>query len=108
VSGTIRLPAMKVRAWKLERGTFLVLVFAIGPDDTLTLLAEEEVESEAEVHRVRDEAQANLQEVLQKLGLKAETHSQPARYCARCGRISLSEDGKAGFCIHCRQWTGHA
>lgn len=60
---------MKVRAWKLDRGTWIVLVFARDARDRLTLLQELEVETEEQIQDVVRESQEKLRQVMQELGI---------------------------------------
>lgn len=64
----IELNMMKVRAWKLDGGQFLVLLFFRTQEGRLELLHERQVETEAEVHGVIREAQERLLEATKHAG----------------------------------------
>lgn len=76
MSDNIQLKPVKVRAWKLAEGGFLVLLFIRRQDDKLELLAELHAEDEAGITAIVDDVRARLDQVTGELGIEGRAYAE--------------------------------
>lgn len=70
MSKLVELKPLKIRAWKLAAGDFLVLVFIRTKEDQFQLLAEHYADDEAGIADIANDAKRRLEAVLVDVGIE--------------------------------------